>query len=900
MLDKQVHIYSLDTSAFYTDEEKVIEEKINNLSYDKTRLKEERAILLQVLSGELTTEKAQAKYRALYRLDKDTEIILGGQARLDEIKRELKERNRGVKEGKDSLSSMLRAHSGTRALREEYIVDKNVISVFESMLTRTLGMQTGNLYDDFMVIRTYYFDVIKDLILNGYTYKGQKYVCLTASAGQIRTKKVVFIKEDVWRAHKDTLMCGLTVEGINAKGGININKYLAYLALCSSATDLWADFDIHRTIVVDDMETLVNGEVDFIDHRTYQIERRYMDIPITHTDGCGMVLPQCCKNNTMVRLPWIKGLLAVFPFDKFIRDANKKEPEINHGIITDIYGAQHDILAEGIQVIFTKSQFKMYQFYSSWDEYIKLYQENGCSAGKCNEERDYIPSTKLGYQMLQTLTDMSRTELEGLAEKTIDRITRIATDRDTMLEVFGAKAEYPDKNDFQECLCVYPELLADPFTKEMLRQIKKNLVKEARAGKLLINGKYTFLIPDLYAFCQWLFLGDKNPAGLLQNGEVSCSLYRIADKLDCLRSPHLYREHAVRHNKVNAVTRRWFTTKGIYTSCHDLISKILQFDCDGDTSLVSADPLLISIAERNMQGVVPLYYEMAKAGAVKISADAIYTGMRSAWKYGNIGTISNNITKIWNSGAPDLELIKIQTCENNFSIDAAKTLYMPERPANVATRLDLATKAKVPHFFIYAKNKDTGQVETVNSSIVNQLESVVPNKRMSFTAKNVGRFEYRYMLSRYHTKVNIDSAVISLYDEAEKQYRFSLSYSDSYFDEENTNAIYIRNVILKSFAELGYSLSEVNDMLVKHLFRNMTSKRKALFWLCFGDIVLDNLRRNLPAHSKQCVKCGKRFVPSAPNQRLCKLCGTYQPVAKRKKAEAAQKPKRKQAKNKAA
>lgn len=282
-LDKQVHIYSFDTSAFYTDEEKEIETKINNLSYDKARLKEERAILLQVLSGELATEKAQTKYRALYRLDKEAEIVLGGQARIDEIKKELKERNREIREGKDSLSSMLRAHSATRALREEYVVDKNIISVFESMLTRTLGMQTGKLYDDFMVIRTYYFEVIEDMIKNGYTYKGQKYICFTASAGQIRTKKVVFIKEDVWNRYKGTLMCGLTIEDINAKGGININKYLAYLALCNSATDLWADFDIHRTIVVDDMETMVNGEVDFIDHRTYQIERKYMDIPISYT-----------------------------------------------------------------------------------------------------------------------------------------------------------------------------------------------------------------------------------------------------------------------------------------------------------------------------------------------------------------------------------------------------------------------------------------------------------------------------------------------------------------------------------------------------------------------------------------------------------------------------------------
>ena len=50
-------------------------------------------------------------------------------------------------------------------MRTEYVVDKNIISVFESMLTRNLGMQTGELYDDIIVVRTYYFEVIRDLIL---------------------------------------------------------------------------------------------------------------------------------------------------------------------------------------------------------------------------------------------------------------------------------------------------------------------------------------------------------------------------------------------------------------------------------------------------------------------------------------------------------------------------------------------------------------------------------------------------------------------------------------------------------------------------------------------------------------------------------------------------------------
>ena len=778
---------------------------------------------------------------------------------------------------KGELLKLLQTHRATRELRSEYVVDKNVISVFESMLTRTLGMKTGNLYDDFMVIRTYYFDVIEDLILNGYIYNGERYVCFTASAGQIRTKKTVFIKERVWEENQKTLMCGLTVDSINERGGININKYLAYLALCNSATDPWEEFDITKSIVVDDMETMVRGTVDFIDHRTYTTERKVMDIPITHTDGCGMVLPSCNAKNTMVRLPWVKGLLAVFPFDRFIREADKQDPSTQHGVVKDIYGVEHDVLKEDIQVIFTKSQFKMYKYYSSWEEYIAMYQKYGCTAGKCNEEESFLPDAKLNYQMLQTLTDISEDEIERLANRSVEKIQKVASDRETMLEVFGASSQYKNKNAFQECLSIYPELLSDPYTKEMLRQIKKNLVKEGKSAKLDLSAKYMFLIPDLYAFCQWLFLGDKDPCGLLKDGEVSSFLYRAYGKLDCLRSPHLYREHAVRNNVVNAETKRWFTPNAIYTSCHDLISKILQFDCDGDKSLVCADPLIIEIAERNMKDIVPLYYEMAKAGAVIVTPEEIFHGLRAAWTGGNIGVISNDITKIWNSDDVDIDAVKILCMENNFCIDYAKTLYKPMRPDHINAKLSQITGMKAPHFFVYAKNKSSHQVQKMNGSVVNQLDKIVPNKRMSFSAKNIGAFKYQYLLSNMSKKVHVSQEVIDLYNEVEKQYRYSISFYD-----DSANFSYVRDNILSRFDSLGMNRIDVCDTLVKYLFHMKQSKRKNVFWMCFGDVVLDNLKLNVPSGSIQCRKCGERFIPSSPQQKICSSCSSYQPVLSRK------------------
>ena len=70
-------------------------------------------------------------------------------------------------------------------------------------------------------------------------------------------------------------------------------------------------------------------------------------------------------------------------------------------------------------------------------------------------------------------------------------------------------------------------------------------------------------------------------------------------------------------------------------------SKYLMFDCDGDKSLVVRDKQLIRLAKRNMQGIVPLYYNMHKAEPSELNNDTLFHGLELAYTGGNIGIISN-------------------------------------------------------------------------------------------------------------------------------------------------------------------------------------------------------------------------------------------------------------------
>lgn len=581
--------------------------------------------------------------------------------------------NRLIKKNKEHLSSLLKKSledNITRELDEDAVKDKNIINLFTSELTRNLNMASFEKTDKIIIVNVFFFEVLNSIIHNGFNYKGEHYVFYSCGAGMIRTKRFMAVKEADYEKVKNTLMCGLTVEEINRRGGMNENKFLAYMSLSSSATDRMDDFDIDKCIVVDDFEMPVMAESDFIDYNDYGIVRKTSETVIAETDGWGM----CCTpgfKTKIVRAPWIKGLLGYFDFKSYLLENCTQE----QWEIYDIYGKKWNIIEDGIECILTKSMFKLYKFYDDWQSYKDNFKKYNCYFGFCKVEEDYIPKARINYQMLQSLSDMTDDEIERICCQTVDEIEQVGVDYQTTMRLLGATDYNVDKTPMQEALTIYPELFRDVYNREILKQTKKSLVKQAKGGRLRVNGKYLFISPDPIAFCEWLFKGEQHPTGLLENGEVYTNQFADGDKLDCLRSPHLYQEHAVRINKRDKLTDRWLgCTQSVYFSCHDMISRILQQDFDGDIALVVKDKTLTKVAERNMQDIVPLSYDLKKARGGIIDADRLYEGVSMAYTGGSIGPISNAISKVKNANGGKLseEQIKViawLTMKNNQVID---------------------------------------------------------------------------------------------------------------------------------------------------------------------------------------------------------------------------------------
>ena len=520
-MDKQFNIYSVNFRAFYTDKElelnykimeyfnkmhdieayysfltkyKVSKEELSFKDYSekrlvkgslnkyyKTREEENKAWKNYLRKLTLSERKLEIKEKRI-KENKSAKKLASSDNSYTELKENKQNKNKELGELLSSFNN-----NNLRALREESLVSENVISLFDNSLSRTINIEcdTDKVDKDIICITISHYDVMNQLIDNGFTYydkedsKTYKYRVLTSSAGQIRKKKIVFIKEEVWDYFNYSIMCGLSWDRINSLGGMNVNKFLAYLALQNSATDELKGFNIDECIVVDDFETtLLNREVDYIEKKNLtvtdkktneEIEKLVIknpvrckkDITISHTDGCGMVLKG--DKSFQIRLPFLKGLMTPVNYIQFCNETEGATTKV-----IDLWGKEWDVKEDNITYIFTKSQFKMSKYYTNiysngndevlfmygWDVYKACFKAYNCTASYCNKEenRNEFRKGQFNYQYWQSLTDVKDEEIEYFTKPISNRINECHYDIKTMLAVFGVSNKNNRMNIEQKIL----------------------------------------------------------------------------------------------------------------------------------------------------------------------------------------------------------------------------------------------------------------------------------------------------------------------------------------------------------------------------------------------------------------------------------------------------------------
>ena len=241
--------------------------------------------------------------------------------------------------------------------------------------------------------------------------------------------------------------------------------------------------------------------------------------------------------------------------------------------------------------------------------------------------------------------------------------------------------------------------------------------------------------------------------------------------------------------------------------------------------------------------------------------------MVAAWSGGNIGEISNQISRIWNSACPDEDIVKVLCMENNFVIDYAKTLYKTTRPPEWDDRIHAATKGKVPYFFQFAKGKTETQVSPRGSGVVDRIYDAIQIYKFKFNASALGSFDYTMLM--YDKNIPYGEKEQKVGEEFRKASSRLCGQRTTAYDDDNLYWLKVKE-LRRRILQYG-SVQYVTDVLVRGLFHEHHVRKKSAFWDCFGATVYENLLNNLPANTRLCLTCGKR-IPIGSGSRHCSTC----------------------------
>lgn len=473
--------------------------------------------------------------------------------------------------------------------------------------------------------------------VNGTIYN-TKYTRLCAGAGQLRRNSAFFVNEEIYPLLEHIMMCGLSPARI---GKINLAKFSAYFALYTSSTQQVTTPNI---CVINDYEyTLKDQNIKWIydnDNGEKDITNKVMDFNINAFDGSGIISPEMAQKwqsdleldylpaSFILRSAWIKGLVSVFDFKKFAKEVAKKDT------IIDMWGNEHKV--EDIDVILTKSQFKMAKKYESFSEYIYYHKRYNHIFGVARvSKRENNIYTPMNYQYLQT-NNHTNESIKSLADFSLNWLQKIMSGDKlyAMLFLLGtheddeeySRIENSQDSYISKTLMYNDTLLDDTYVRNKITNMIDKKIKQMKIGRLLVEGSYDFMIPDLYALCEHAFGMDVN--GLLEAHE--CWNKRWVDKnsmvVAAMRSPLVdFSENQKLFVNHSDKCKEWF--QYIYSG-NILNIKDMTFiamsdaDTDGDICLSTDNEYVVNAIFDNQPTIT---YEKTKAKEQRLNMSAFAT-----------------------------------------------------------------------------------------------------------------------------------------------------------------------------------------------------------------------------------------------------------------------------------
>lgn len=549
----------------------------------------------------------------------------------------------------------------------------------------------------------------------GFKINGLTYYRLFCTTGGVKMSTVVYASERVVDELKKRIN-----NGRNEQKQIVPAKYGAYESLCASGSleVTWPRDESAPipggVIVVKDCITYFTADVIDVDDSNYPEEpmvklMQNQNIENNCSDGCSIITPELSRrwngelngdfNRTIsgfnLRNAFLKGMTFTFDIVKFAEEivgASDEHPE--RYFITDVWGQQRDI-REALLIV-TESQLKLWDSYSSWEDYYyncinNKYTFRIAKTAPYFEDVDEV--RQLNYQFIAPL-DLSDEDVEELIYPTVQEIKDIMglDIRKTIAYLCGKgldddTIQYADI--LAKALMIEPTMIEDPFIRNKIRKMISRRIKDAKIGVLDTQSNFQIISGDLYALAESMF--GLEPTGLLKAGELYSKFWvnKNVDKVLCARAPMSNEHSLITQNVVcNDRIAKWFEyiDSVVVINAWDTAPMALNgCDMDGDLLYTTTNQALM----RNQTNLPALRCIQRKASKkVVTEEDLILSNLQG---FGSqIGQITNRCTSItslmanYPKDSEEYKILKYRTqCFQNGQqneIDKAKGIVTEPLP----------------------------------------------------------------------------------------------------------------------------------------------------------------------------------------------------------------------------
>ncbi|WP_195618942.1 hypothetical protein [Clostridium paraputrificum] len=499
----------------------------------------------------------------------------------------------------------------------------------------------------------------KKFKINGITYKR-----ILGTTGGIKKNTIMFCSEKIYNELNNKLENDRD-ENIPLVPA----KYEAYKALSASVSTPVSK--PKGVLVIKDGVTHIKDKVIMVSDNgnggfkvdkdvDYETDKEFCD-------GCGIILPSLAEKWAIdlglytednegnkqakyipsgfnTRFSFEKGMVGTFEADVFA------ETIAHNYMVEDAWGDLVDI--RDVELIITTNMLKLWNSYSSIDDYLKKSYDNGydwCVTKVCPEELEDIRNTN--YQYLQSF-EMSDEDIDEFIYPTVNDIKGVLGG-DINKTILFSKGVHINNNsidnseyDYIRALMIEPKMMEDSYVKQNVYRLIEKKIKEAKKGVLKIKGNYSIIFNDLYALCESMF---KMPIkGLLKAGEFYSEYWnsKDIDEILAFRSPmtshNNIRKLKIVHSHEILKWYKYMKTVVIFNAWDTTNDAMNGADYDSDSIITTDNEVLL----RNFKPTQTIVCQQNPVGKIRVTESQIKKTNKNGFG-DDIGTITNRVTAMF-------------------------------------------------------------------------------------------------------------------------------------------------------------------------------------------------------------------------------------------------------------